>query len=76
MSELSNITFKQFVDNCITLKAQYEGLLSPFFNAKAVRCWKKMIYSLKMCEKQKDQIWRYLNGDIEYIDLLYLRKGR
>jgi len=76
MSDLSNITFKQFIDNCIILKAQYEELLTPFFNARAVRCWKNMIYSLKMCEKQKDVIWCFLNGDIEYIDLLYLRKGK
>lgn len=58
-------TFNQFIDNIEALKSQYNEFLVPFFNAKMVRCWKKMIYSLPMKIEQRDWIWEALNGDVE-----------
>ena len=73
MENLSNITFKEFVNNCKVLKAQYEELFTPFFMTKTIRCWKIMIYSLDMVEWKRDKIWTYLNGDIEYDELVKLK---
>lgn len=73
MENLSNITFKQFINNCKVLKAQYEELFTPFLMKKTIRCWKVMIYSLDMVEWKRDKIWNYLNGDIEYEELVKLK---
>lgn len=70
MDELKYLTFKQFVLNCRALKEQYSCLLMPFFDAEAIRCWKKMIYSIEMSEWQKDKIWMYLNDDLLYEELI------
>ena len=74
MENLSNITFKEFVNNCKVLKAQYDELFTPFFVAtKTIRCWKVMIYSLDMAEWKRDKIWNYFNGDMEYEELVKLK---
>lgn len=73
MEDLFNITFKEFVNNCRVLKTQYDELFTPFFMAKTIRCWKVMIYSLNMPEWKKDKIWNFLNGDMEYDDLVKLK---
>ena len=69
MKKIENITFKQFAENCEELKEQYNGLLTPFFNARMIRCWKTMIYSLKLLNWQKDRSWEVLNGDFEVDEL-------
>lgn len=69
MCDLKKITFRQFVENSEALKSQYQEILSPFFNAKMIKCWKTMIYSLKILEWQKDKIWEVLNGDFEIEEL-------
>ena len=66
----SNDLFILFVRNAKVLKDNYECLLMPFFRVKAIWCWKKMIYSLDMSDSKKDKLWRYLNSDIEYNDLV------
>ena len=73
MENLSSITFKQFVDSAKVLKAQYDELFTPFFMAKTIRCWKVMIYSLDIVEWKRDRIWNYLNGDLEYDELIKLK---
>ena len=74
MDNISNITFKQFVESAEVLRDNFQCLLTPFFHAKAIRCWKIMIYSLDMVEWKRDCIWNYLNGDMEYEDLVKLKK--
>ena len=69
MKRIENITFKQFVENCEELKEQYNGLLTPFFNARMIKCWKTMIHSLKLLNWQKDRIWEVLNGDFDVDEL-------
>ena len=69
MKRIENITFKQFVENCEELKEQYNGLLTPFFIAGMIKCWKTMIYSLKLLSWQKDRIWEVLNGDFDVDEL-------
>ena len=69
MCDLKKITFRQFVENSEALKSQYQEILSPFFNAKMIKCWKTMIYSLKILEWQKDKIWEVLNDDFEIEEL-------
>lgn len=73
MENLSNITFKQFIESAKVLKDNFECLLTPFFRPKAIRCWKTMVYSLDMVEWKRDKIWNYLNGDIEYEELVKLK---
>lgn len=66
----SNEIFYLFIESAKVLKDNYECLLMPFFRPREVRCWKKMIYSLDMSEGRKDKLWNYLNGDIEYEELI------
>lgn len=63
MNDINISTFQEFVNNCEVLKEQYTCLLIPFLNASAIRCWKRMIYSLDMPEWKKDLIWEVLNND-------------
>jgi hypothetical protein len=69
MNDIYISTFQEFVDNCEVLKEQYTCLLVPFFNASAIRCWKEMIYSLKIPEWKRDLIWEALNDDISIEEL-------
>lgn len=69
MDLIFNITFKEFVNNCKVLKSQYVELLAPFFNAKAIKCWKTMVYSLNFAYWKRDKIWEYLNSDINLEEL-------
>lgn len=69
MNDITNYTFKEFVENAEALKTQYEECFTPFFNAKLVRCWKTMIYSLNIELWKRDRLWEYLNGD-EIIQVL------
>lgn len=68
-----NIKFDEFIDNCEVLRTQYMELLTPFFNVKAIRCWKKMIYSLNFAYWKRDKIWEYLNFDIELEELIAIK---
>lgn len=69
MNDIRNITFEQFIKNSEVLVNQYEGLLSPFFNSKAIKYWKNIIYCLNMENWKKDYIWETLNGDLEIEEL-------
>lgn len=69
MNGIVDISFEELVESCEVLREQYEVLLTPFFDAKTIRCWKRMIYSLKMAEWKKDRIWEVLNGDFDYEEL-------
>lgn len=62
-------TFKMFVECGEELKEQYQELLTPFFNVKMIKAWKKMIYDLQIKEFYRNLIWEYLNGDIEIQEL-------
>lgn len=66
----NNEVFYLFIESAKVLKDNYECLLMPFFRPKEVKCWKKMIYSLDMSESRKDKLWSYLNGDLEYEELI------
>lgn len=68
-----NIKFDEFIDNREVLRTQYMELLTPFFNVKAIRCWKKMIYSLNFAYWKRDKIWEYLNFDIELEELIAIK---
>ena len=58
MNDIPTLTCKEFIDNCQVLKAQYQELCVPFFIPEAIRCWKKMIYSLDIINWKKDKITR------------------
>ena len=68
-----SIKFDEFIDNCEVLRTQYTELLTPFFNVQAIRCWKKMIYSLNFAYWKRDKIWEYLNFDIELDELIEMK---
>lgn len=69
MINCDDAIFNQFLENCEALRVQYTELLAPFFNAKMIKIWKKIIYSLKLPSYKKDKIWEYLNGDEELEEL-------
>ena len=61
-------TFGEVVENLQALKLQYEEVLASFYYfdlKKAVskkREIKKIFYSFKLKDWQKDKIWEYMNG--------------
>jgi len=66
--------FNDFIENSLALRNQYARLLTPFFNANAIRCWKSMIYSLDIAYWKRDKLWEFLNFDLEFNDLINLKK--
>lgn len=57
--------FEKFINYIVAIKTQYKELLSPFFNEKAIKNWKKIIYSLDIELWKRDRIWVFLNGDCD-----------
>lgn len=68
-----SLKFNEFVENCEVLKTQYTELLTPFFNVKAIRCWKNMIYSLNFAYWKRDKLWEWLNSDLELEELIRIK---
>lgn len=74
----SDWTFSDVVSNIEALKNQYNGFLtsfSVFDRRKALqlmRQFKTKIYSLNFEEYKRNLIWRYINDEIEYEELLEL----
>lgn len=69
-------TFNDTIINIETLKTYYCRLLASFsvFERKKrialCRKFKTQIYSLKFEEYKRNLIWRYINGEIEYEELI------
>ena len=74
----SGWNFNDVVSNIETLKNQYNGFLTSFsvFERKKalllMRQFKTKIYSLHFEEYKRNLIWKYINDEIEYEDLLQL----
>ena len=74
----SGWTFNDVVSNIEALKNQYNGFLTSFsvFERKKalqlMRQFKTKIYSLHFEEYKRNLIWRYINDEIEYEELLIL----
>lgn len=74
----SDWTFSDAVSNIEALKNQYSGFLTSFsvFERKKalqlMRQFKTKIYSLHFEEYKRNLIWRYINDEIEYEELLEL----
>lgn len=70
--------FSDVVENIETLRSQYKGFLVSFSlwerqkRIQLCRNFKKQIYSLHFEEYRKNLIWRYINDEIEYEDLIEL----
>lgn len=71
-----NWTFEDIILNIEALKTYYCRLLVSFSvferkkRIKLCREFKTKIYSLNFEEGKKNDIWRYLNDEIEYEDLI------
>lgn len=63
MIELEEITVDLFIENYEVIKRTFDGLLSPFFDAKTIKEWKIQLYKSKMAQWKQDKIWEVLNGD-------------
>jgi hypothetical protein len=74
----SGWTFSDVVSNIEALKNQYNGFLTSFsvFERKKalqlMRQFKTKIYSLHFEEYKRNLVWRYINDEIEYEELLIL----
>lgn len=72
----NNWTYEEVVANIETLKNQYNGFLTSFsvFERKKriqlCRNFKTQIYNLNFDEYLRNQIWKYLNDEIEYEELV------
>ena len=72
----NNWTFEQVVANIETLKTYYGRLLTSFSyferqkRIKLCRRFKTQIYSLHIEEYKLNRIWRYINDEIEYEELI------
>lgn len=72
----SNWTYEEVVANIETLKTYYGRLLTSFSiferkkRIKLCRNFKTQIYSLPIDEYKINRIWRYLNDEIEYDELV------
>lgn len=70
--------FNDVVQNIETLRSQYKGFLVSFSlwerpkRIQLCRDFKKQIYSLRFEEYRKNLIWKYINDEIEYEELLQL----
>ena len=71
-----NWTFEDAVANIETLKDYYNSLLVSFSyferkkRIKLCRDFKTQVYSLHIEEYKLNRIWRYINNEIEYEDLV------
>ena len=69
-------TYEDTIFNIETLKTYYDRLLVSFSiferkkRIKLCRQFKTKIYSLNFDENKKNKIWRYINEEIEYEDLI------
>lgn len=74
----SGWTFKDVVCNIEALKNQYNWFLTSFSvferrkGLELCRQFKRQIYSLKFEEYKRNLVWRYINDEIEYEELLIL----
>lgn len=76
-------SFDDFINNVDYFEKEYKGILCSFFNEKEknlrIRKMKDKIYSIK-CKKRfeykKDIIWRYLNGELELEDTLFILRRK
>ncbi len=72
----SEWTYLECVKNIQALKSQFYEVLASFsyLEMKEVVKYKRQIrsefYSLKFEEWKIDRLWEYMNGFIEYIDLI------
>lgn len=72
----SNWTYEEVVANIETLKTYYGRLLTSFSiferkkRIKLCREFKTQIYNLNFDEYLRNQIWKYLNDEIEYEELV------
>jgi len=48
-------------------KKQYQSFLAPFFCSTEIKSFKNYIYSLPISITKKDNLWCYLNGDLDFI---------
>ena len=74
----TNINFKEIVDNIEIMRDDYHKMIASFsvFERKKgielCKKFKKEFYSLNFEEYKKDLVWRYINDEIEYEELLIL----
>ena len=75
-----NLTFKELVIKFEAIKDQYKGTLSLFScgfdikeKVKYIEKTRNQVYSLRPNARDKwqcDKLWRYMNDDMTYNDLL------
>lgn len=74
-----NWDFNEAIQNAKILKTTYDLFLVSFYFFKTkdrndyIRTIKKQIYSLKIPIWKHDKLWEYLNGDLEYEELLKIK---
>lgn len=75
----NSVSYAEFLSYLPTLKSDYKRVLASFslYEQKEkntfIRGVKIQIYSLKYGRKKKDRIWEYLNDDIPYVVLEFIK---
>jgi hypothetical protein len=71
-----NWTYRQAIYNIKTLKNRYEASLTSFssfdskYRADFIYSLRHQFYALNLLEWQKDNLWKYMNGDMALNDLI------
>lgn len=74
-----NWDFKEIVENAKMLKEKYNIFLTSFYffeikeRNNYIKNVKNKIYNLNIICWKRDKIWNYLNGDLEYEELVKLK---
>lgn len=68
--------FKEVIENIETLRSEYNRFLTSFSiferkkGLKLCRQFKTKLYRLKFDEYKKNLIWKYINDEIEYEEMI------
>lgn len=71
-----NWTYRQVIYHIRALKSQYEGALTlfssfePRLRTNFIYSVRNKFYDLNLIEWQIDNLWRYMNNDMEFNDLI------
>lgn len=74
-----NWDFEEIVENAKMLKEKYNIFLTSFYffeikeRNNYIKNVKNKIYNLNIIYWKRDKIWNFLNGDMEYDDLVKLK---
>ena len=71
---MKNDDFVELIRNVKTIKYQYKKLVGKKENTTLIKQIKRGIYVINIIEWKKDCVWKYLNDELTYNEMLgYLK---